>query len=91
MDQTSHANVNGNKFPFLFFTVILITSYCFLARSCGQPLDPAHGWHAGECYTFGCRVTYHCGEGYELVGKQERFCQADGAWTPKELPTCVCK
>lgn len=31
------------------------------------------------------------GEGYELVGKQEKFCQADGAWTPKELPTCVRK
>lgn len=60
-------------------------------RSCGQPSDPGHGWHAGECYTFGCRITYHCGEGYELVGKLERFCQADGAWSPKELPSCVCK
>lgn len=64
---------------------------CSTARSCQQPLDPAHGWHAGECYTFGCRVTYHCAEGYELVGKLERFCQADGSWTPKELPSCVCE
>lgn len=60
-------------------------------RSCGQPSDPQFGWHAGECYTFGCRITYHCGEGYELVGKQAADCQADGAWSPKELPTCVCK
>uniref|UniRef100_A0A182SWR0 Sushi, von Willebrand factor type A, EGF and pentraxin domain-containing protein 1 n=1 Tax=Anopheles maculatus TaxID=74869 RepID=A0A182SWR0_9DIPT len=58
-------------------------------RSCGQPPDPAHGWHAGESYTFGGKVTYHCGEGYELVGRAERYCQADGSWTPKELPTCV--
>ncbi|XP_055372262.1 uncharacterized protein LOC129606153 isoform X4 [Condylostylus longicornis] len=58
-------------------------------RSCGQPPEPANGWHATECYTFGCRITYHCGEGYELVGKQDRYCQADGNWTPKELPTCV--
>ncbi|XP_038108340.1 uncharacterized protein LOC6031316 isoform X1 [Culex quinquefasciatus] len=58
-------------------------------RSCGQPPDPAHGWHSGESYTFGGKVTYHCGEGYELVGKSERYCQADGSWTPKELPTCV--
>lgn len=58
-------------------------------RSCGQPPDPAHGWHSGESYTFGGKVTYHCGEGYELVGKAERYCQADGSWTPKELPTCV--
>uniref|UniRef100_A0A336MJH4 CSON000867 protein n=1 Tax=Culicoides sonorensis TaxID=179676 RepID=A0A336MJH4_CULSO len=28
-------------------------------------------------------------EGFELVGKQDKICQADGAWTPKELPTCV--
>ncbi|XP_058446633.1 sushi, von Willebrand factor type A, EGF and pentraxin domain-containing protein 1 isoform X1 [Malaya genurostris] len=58
-------------------------------RSCGQPPDPAHGWHSGESYTFGGKVTYHCGDGYELVGKAERYCQADGSWTPKELPTCV--
>lgn len=60
-------------------------------RSCGQPADPAHGWHAGECYTYGCRITYHCGDGYELVGKQAADCQADGTWSPKELPVCVCK
>lgn len=36
-------------------------------------------------------MTYHCGDGYELVGKLERFCQADGSWTPKELPSCVCE
>ncbi|XP_017849130.1 uncharacterized protein LOC108604254 isoform X1 [Drosophila busckii] len=58
-------------------------------RSCGQPPDPANGWHAGECYTFGCKITYNCGNGYELVGKYERYCQSDGSWTPKELPTCV--
>lgn len=60
-------------------------------KSCGQPTDPSHGWHAGECYTFGCRITYHCSEGYDLVGKSERFCQAQGDWSPKELPTCVRK
>ncbi|XP_030753340.1 uncharacterized protein LOC115880296 [Sitophilus oryzae] len=58
-------------------------------RSCGAPTDISHGWHAGECYTFGCRITYHCAEGYELVGRAERNCQSDGTWTPKELPTCV--
>ncbi|EDW76217.2 uncharacterized protein Dwil_GK14777, isoform C [Drosophila willistoni] len=58
-------------------------------RSCGQPPDPAYGWHSGECYTYGCKITYNCGTGYELVGKHERYCQSDGSWTPKELPTCV--
>lgn len=45
----------------------------------------------GECYTYGCRITYHCGDGYELVGKQAADCQADGTWSAKEIPTCVCK
>ncbi|KAF5269827.1 hypothetical protein FQR65_LT05873 [Abscondita terminalis] len=60
-------------------------------RSCGPPNDIPHGWHAGECYTYACRISYHCGEGFELVGRNERFCQADGTWSPKELPTCVLK
>lgn len=51
----------------------------------------AHGWHAGECYTYGCRVTYHCADGFELVGRSDRHCQADGSWSPKELPACVRK
>ena len=45
----------------------------------------------GECYTYGCRITYHCGDGYELVGKQAADCQSDGTWSAKEIPTCVCK
>lgn len=36
-------------------------------------------------------LSIFAGEGYELVGKSEKYCQADGAWSPKELPTCVCK
>ncbi|XP_063237081.1 sushi, von Willebrand factor type A, EGF and pentraxin domain-containing protein 1 isoform X2 [Bacillus rossius redtenbacheri] len=58
-------------------------------RSCGPPADIQHGWHAGECYTYGCRVAYHCADGFEVVGRQERYCQADGSWSPKELPSCV--
>ncbi|CAG9821323.1 unnamed protein product [Phaedon cochleariae] len=58
-------------------------------RSCGAPTEISHGYHAGECYTYGCTITYHCAEAYELVGKKERFCQADGTWSPKELSTCV--
>ncbi|XP_025833136.1 sushi, von Willebrand factor type A, EGF and pentraxin domain-containing protein 1 isoform X2 [Agrilus planipennis] len=58
-------------------------------RSCGTPTTLPHGWHVGECYTFGCKINYHCADGYELVGRQERVCQADGLWFPKELPTCV--
>ena len=44
-----------------------------------------------RCYTYGCRVSYHCADGFELVGRNERYCQADGTWTPKDLPACVRK
>ncbi|KPJ01115.1 CUB and sushi domain-containing protein 1 [Papilio xuthus] len=60
-----------------------------LARSCGEPGDVPHGWVTADCHTFGCRAVVQCGQGFELVGKAERYCQADGAWAPKELPTCV--
>ncbi|KAJ0171288.1 hypothetical protein K1T71_012838 [Dendrolimus kikuchii] len=58
-------------------------------RSCGEPGDVPHGWVTADCHTFGCRAVVQCGQGFELVGKAERYCQADGAWSPKELPTCV--
>ncbi|XP_018896895.2 sushi, von Willebrand factor type A, EGF and pentraxin domain-containing protein 1 isoform X2 [Bemisia tabaci] len=58
-------------------------------RSCGPPPRITNGWYPQECYTFGCRVNYHCVEGFELVGRQDTICQADGTWFPRELPTCV--
>ncbi|XP_053618316.1 uncharacterized protein Hasp isoform X2 [Plodia interpunctella] len=58
-------------------------------RSCGEPGDVPHGWVTADCHTFSCRAVVQCGQGFELVGKAERYCQADGAWAPKELPTCV--
>lgn len=65
--------------------------YSYPARSCGEPGDVPHGWVTADCHTFGCRAVVQCGQGFELVGKAERYCQADGAWAPKELPTCVRK
>uniref|UniRef100_A0A0P5PLV4 Sushi, von Willebrand factor type A, EGF and n=1 Tax=Daphnia magna TaxID=35525 RepID=A0A0P5PLV4_9CRUS len=59
------------------------------ARSCGEPTDITNGRHEGECYAFGCRVTYYCTAGFDLVGRANRYCQADGTWTPGELPICV--
>ncbi|XP_034243418.1 uncharacterized protein LOC117646517 isoform X1 [Thrips palmi] len=58
-------------------------------RTCGQPADPENGWHKASCYTYTCRATYECAKEYELVGRAERTCQADGTWSPKDLPTCV--
>ena len=37
------------------------------------------------------QVTYYCAPGFDLVGRANRYCQADGTWTPSELPICVRK
>ncbi|KAH0552797.1 uncharacterized protein LOC123270429 [Cotesia glomerata] len=57
--------------------------------NCNLPPDIANGWHGGECYTYDCRITYHCVDGYKLVGKPEKICLADGTWSPKEVPQCL--
>ncbi|XP_065566642.1 sushi, von Willebrand factor type A, EGF and pentraxin domain-containing protein 1-like isoform X3 [Artemia franciscana] len=57
--------------------------------SCGSAPDILHGTHEGDCYTFSCRITYVCQPGYDLVGRSNRYCQADGSWTPTELPSCI--
>ncbi|XP_008552444.1 uncharacterized protein LOC103574714 [Microplitis demolitor] len=57
--------------------------------NCKLPPDIANGWHGGECYTYDCRITYHCVDGYKLVGKPEKICLADGTWSPKEVPQCL--
>ena len=65
--------------------------YTFAARSCGDPGDIPQGRHEGDCHAFSCRVTYSCDPGFDLVGRANRYCQADGTWTPQELPICVRK
>jgi len=35
----------------------------------------------------GFMATYFCDEGYDLVGDNNRVCQADGSWTGSD-PTC---
>ncbi|ELT92507.1 hypothetical protein CAPTEDRAFT_223767 [Capitella teleta] len=57
------------------------------ARRCGHPGDIAHGHRHGNSFAFPERVTYNCSEGYRLLGRPFRVCQADGTWS-NTLPTC---
>ncbi|RWS31979.1 hypothetical protein B4U80_04838 [Leptotrombidium deliense] len=34
-----------------------------------------------------CTLTYQCNEGYELVGRANRYCQSNGQWSGV-LPSC---
>lgn len=59
------------------------------AIRCSQPEEVPNGDVDRKCQTFGCRISYSCRAGYELVGRQHRYCQADGSWSPRILPECV--
>jgi len=55
---------------------------------CGEPEDIVNGILERKCQTFGCRISYACEPGYQLLGRTHRYCQADGSWSPKVLPEC---
>lgn len=61
------------------------------AIRCGEPEEISNGDVDRKCQTFGCRISYQCRAGYELVGRKHRYCQADGSWSPRILPECVRK
>ncbi|XP_038605315.1 C4b-binding protein beta chain isoform X2 [Tachyglossus aculeatus] len=54
--------------------------------NCPSPKKPAHGHFTASDLTSGSTVTYHCEEGYQLVGRPSRKC-VDGEWSGKE-PIC---
>ena len=47
------------------------------------------GFFSQVSLTLLLQIKYDCVPGFELVGKDTRYCQSDGTWTPSELPTCV--
>ncbi|XP_029788982.1 C4b-binding protein beta chain [Suricata suricatta] len=56
------------------------------SRDCGPPGNPAHGYFEGRDFNLGSNITYHCEEGYHLVGTRDQRC-IDGEWS-SELPFC---
>ncbi|XP_059805950.1 C4b-binding protein alpha chain-like isoform X3 [Hypanus sabinus] len=54
-------------------------------KSCGSPGEIMNGYYRGD-NTFGSKITFHCNEGYMLVGRNYRLCEVDG-WSG-QVPTC---
>ena len=55
---------------------------------CGTLTDPANGQVSHTTgTTFGHPATYSCDLGYNLVGENNRSCQATGRWSGN-TPTC---
>ena len=60
----------------------------FLAEDqCEHLLDPVNGEVHQTGRYLGDRAIYTCGGGWEIVGPEERVCQADGLWSNNE-PYC---
>ena len=74
---------------FSYFSTILLPF--FPAIRCSDPDQIENGDVERKCQTFGCRISYKCRAGYELDGREYRYCQADGSWSPRILPECVRK
>ena len=45
----------------------------YLAIRCGEPQDIVNGILERKCQTFGCRISYACEPGYQLVGRMHRL------------------
>ena len=83
----------GSSLPgWLSFHTFLPFFYLFFpAIRCSDPDQIENGDVERKCQTFGCRISYKCRAGYELDGREYRYCQADGSWSPRILPECVRK
>ena len=54
---------------------------------CDLLLDPVNGEVHQTGRYLGDRAIYTCGHGWEIVGAEERVCQASGDWSNQE-PYC---
>ena len=57
---------------------------------CGNPGIPQNAYQDLPSTTLGSQVTYHCMQGYVLVGEGTRECTDNGLWSGS-LPTCQCE
>ncbi|KAM7303822.1 complement factor B [Ixodes scapularis] len=52
---------------------------CHLIQ-CGALVAPDNGWMTGSSTAVGSTVSFHCFQGYRLLGSPERQCFSDGQW-----------
>ena len=77
------------KFCFLRSSSTPIFLHLFLIsdHQCDLLLDPVNGEVHQTGRYLGDRAIYTCGHGWEIVGAEERVCQASGEWSNQE-PYC---
>ena len=58
-----------------------------LPKPCPEPEPIDSGYIQGDSFVFTSKITYHCKEGFNLIGLPTRYCQSDGSWSGS-LPSC---
>ena len=61
--------------------------FIFSEKQCELLVDPVHGEVHQTGRYLGDRAIYTCSAGWEIVGPEERVCQASGRWSNTE-PYC---
>ncbi|XP_054711286.1 protein lev-9-like isoform X4 [Uloborus diversus] len=75
------------------FNVLKIAIFCRLivpaVLLCHLPDYPKHGYYSPDklSYSMGESITYSCSDGYNLLGKSTRTCEATGMWNGR-TPFC---
>lgn len=65
----------------------LAFAFLITDKQCELLIDPAHGEVHQTGRYLGDRAIYTCGSGWEIIGPEERVCQANGKWSNTE-PYC---
>ena len=81
------SGLDRNQLAYVCLCLKLLIQYSFifiLPELCDELSDPPNG---GVTLTEGSIATYHCDDGYQLIGDEVRRC-VDGEWTGQE-PTCI--
>ena len=85
-DVRMESGLDRNQLAYVCLCLKLLIQYSFvfiLPELCDELSDPTNG---GVTLNEGFIATYHCDDGYKLIGDEVRRCE-DGEWTGQE-PTC---
>lgn len=85
---------------YCIYTIILLPNGCFentnllspptfvlQAVDCGPLEAPLNGTRVGEKTTYLTKITFHCDDGFDMIGSISRICQANKQWSGNE-PFC---
>lgn len=62
----------------------LLSPFYLQAVDCGPLQVPDNGTKFGDETTFLNKITFHCDDGFDVMGSSSRTCQANKQWSGDE-------